>query len=186
MRSLMPWTGMVGLKGEMDRLFDRLLEPRWEDVPALGEWMPSLDLSEAKDAFVVKAEVPGMDPGDIQVALQENLLTIKGEKKQEKVEKDERYHRAERAYGAFTRTVRLPVTVDGSKVDARFKNGILTVTLPKAPGAKGTAIPVKAESRRGTRKRPVTPEASREVGASGQGSIGADASASPSTAGSGR
>jgi HSP20 family protein len=136
---------MVGLKGEMDRLFDRFFEPRWEDVPAPGEWAPSLDLSETKEAFVVKAEVPGMEQGDIQVALQENLLTIKGEKKLEKVEKDERYHRVERTYGAFTRTLRLPVTVDGSKVAAKFKNGLLTVTLPKAPGAKGTTIPVKAE-----------------------------------------
>jgi len=145
MRSLMPWTGMIGLKGEMDRLFDRFFEARWEDVPALGEWVPTVDLSETKEAFVVKAEVPGMEPGDIQVSLQENLLTIKGEKKHEKEEKDERYHRVERSYGAFTRTVRLPVTVEGSKVDAKFKNGVLTVTLPKAPGAKGTAIPVKAE-----------------------------------------
>ncbi len=145
MRGLMPWTGMVGLKGEMDRLFDRFFEPRWEDVQGPGEWAPSLDLSETKEAFMVKAEVPGMEPGDIQVSLQENLLTIKGEKKLEKVEKDERYHRTERTYGAFTRMVRLPVTVDGSKVDATFKNGLLTVTLPKAPGAKGTTIPVKAE-----------------------------------------
>jgi HSP20 family protein len=145
MRSLMPWTGMMGLKSEMDRLFDRFFEPRWgEDLPALGEWMPSLDMTETKEAFVVKAEVPGMEPGDIQVSLQENLLTIKGEKKQEKEEKDERYHRVERAYGAFTRTLRLPVTVEGGKVDAKFKNGVLTVTLPKAPGAKGTTIPVKA------------------------------------------
>jgi len=145
MHILMPWTGMVGLKGEMERRFDRFFEPRWEDAPALGEWAPSLDLSETKDAFVVKAEVPGMDQGDIQVLLQENLLTIKGEKRQEKMDKDERYHRVERTYGAFTRMLRLPVAVDGSKVDAKFKNGLLTVTLPKALGAKGTTIPVKAE-----------------------------------------
>jgi len=145
MRTLMPWTGMAGLKTEMDRLFDRFFEPRWDDVPMLGEWAPNLDLSENKDAFVLKAEVPGMEPGDVSVSLQENLLTIKGEKKREKEEKDERYHRVERSYGAFTRMVRLPVTVEGSKVDAKFKNGLLTVTLPKAPTAKGTAIPVKAE-----------------------------------------
>ena len=145
MRSLMPWTGMTGLKNEMDRLVDRFFEPRWEEFPAIGDWAPSLDVSETKDAFVVKAEVPGMDTGDIQVSLQENLLTIKGEKKQEKEEKDERYHRIERSYGSFTRTVRLPVAVDGSKVDAKFKNGLLTVSLPKAPGVKGTTIPVKAE-----------------------------------------
>jgi len=108
-------------------------------------WMPSLDLAETKDALMVKVETPGIDPKDIQVTLQENLLTIKGEKKHEKEEKDERHHRVERSYGAFTRTVRLPVAVDGGKVDAKFKNGLLTVTLPKTPGAKGTTVPVKAE-----------------------------------------
>ena len=86
-----------------------------------------------------------MEEKDIQVSLQENLLTIKGEKKQEKEEKDERYHRVERSYGAFTRSVRLPVAVDASKVTASFKNGLLTVTLPKTPAAKGTMIPIKAE-----------------------------------------
>jgi HSP20 family protein len=146
MRSLMPWVGMPSLKREMDRLLDRFFEPEWAELPAAPwEWAPSLDLSETKEAFVVKAEVPGMDPGDIQVSLQENLLTIKGEKKQEREDKEERYHRVERSYGAFTRSVRLPVTVDGSKVNAAFKNGLLTVTLPKTPGAKGTMIPVKAE-----------------------------------------
>ena len=73
------------------------------------------------------------------------LLTIKGEKKQEKEEKEERYHRVERVYGAFTRTVRLPVAVDASKVTAICKNGLLTVTLPKTPAAKGTMIPIKGE-----------------------------------------
>jgi HSP20 family protein len=145
MRSLMPWTGMGGLKQEMDRVFDRFFEPQWGELPAIGDWAPSLDLSETKEALVVKMEVPGMDPKDIQVSLQENLLTIKGEKKQEKEDKDERYHRIERTYGAFTRSVRLPVAVDGSRVDASFKNGLLAVTLPKTPGAKGTTIPVKAE-----------------------------------------
>jgi len=145
MRNLMPWTGMTTLKSEMDRVLDRFFEPKWEEYAAVGEWAPSLDLSETKEAFMVKAEVPGMDSQDLQVSLQENLLTIKGEKRQERDEKDERYHRVERSYGAFSRSVRLPVAVDGSKVDARFKNGLLTVTLPKTPAAKGTAIPVKAE-----------------------------------------
>jgi HSP20 family protein len=145
MRSLMPWTGMASLKDEMDRWFERFVEPRWAEVPAFGSWAPNLDLSETKEALVVKVEVPGLDPADIQVSLQENLLTIKGEKKQEKEEKDERYHRVERSYGAFTRSVRLPVGVDGSKVNATFKNGVLSVMLPKTPDAKGTMIPVKAE-----------------------------------------
>jgi len=136
---------MTTLRHEMDRLFDRFFEPRWEDFPSLGEWAPQLDVSETKDSLVVKTEVPGIDPKEIQISLQEQLLTIKGEKKQEKEEKDERYHRVERAYGAFTRALRLPVAVDAEKVTATFKNGLLTIKLPKTPAAKGTTIPIKAE-----------------------------------------
>jgi HSP20 family protein len=145
MRSLMPWTGMPSLKHEMERMFDRFADFKLDEFPATGEWAPSMDVSETKDAVMVKAEVPGMDSKDIQISLQEQLLTIKGEKQMVKEEKEERYYRMERTYGAFTRTVRLPVAVDGSKVSASFKNGLLTVTLPKTPAAKGTTIPIKAE-----------------------------------------
>jgi HSP20 family protein len=145
MRSLMPWTGMASLRQEMDRLFDRFFEARTDELPALGEWAPSMDVSETKDAVVVKVEVPGMESKDLEVTLQENTLLVKGEKKQEKEEKDERYHRVERSYGAFVRSVRLPVGVEGAKVDAKFKNGLLTVTLPKTAAAKATPIPVKAD-----------------------------------------
>jgi HSP20 family protein len=146
MRSLMPWSGLTGLKQDMDRVFDRFFESRWEELPALGDWMPKVDVSETKDSVVVKAETPGMEAKDIQVSLQENVLTITGEKKQEKEEKDERYHRVERSYGSFTRSMRLPAGVEAGKVNAAFKNGVLTVTLPKTASAKATPIPVKAES----------------------------------------
>jgi hypothetical protein len=86
-----------------------------------------------------------MEPKDIQLSLHDQFLTIKGEKKQEKEEKDEHYYRAERSYGVFVRTVRLPATVDGSKVTTPFKNGLLKVTLPKSATAKGTTIPIKGE-----------------------------------------
>ena len=145
MRGLTPWTGMASMKSEMDRLFDRFAELRWNELPALGDWAPSMDVSETKDSLVCKVEVPGMEQKDIQISLQESLLTIKGEKKQEKEEKDEHYHRVERSYGAFTRSLRLPVAVDAGKVTATVKSGVLTVTLPKTPAAKGTMIPVKAE-----------------------------------------
>jgi HSP20 family protein len=139
-----PSTGLMTLRQEVDRLFDRFFEP-WrgqEEARAIGEWAPNLDVSETKDALIVKADVPGMEAKDIQVSLQEQMLTIKGEKKQEKEEKDENFHRVERSYGAFMRAVRLPVPVDAGKVAASFKNGVLTITLPKTPGGKGTAIPV--------------------------------------------
>jgi HSP20 family protein len=146
MRSLMPWGGMTGLTQEMDRVFDHFFESRWEELPALGDWVPKVDVSETKDAVVVKAEVPGMEAKDLQASLQENVLTITGEKRQEKEEKDERYHRVERSYGSFTRSMRLPAGVDSGKVNAAFKNGVLTVTLPKTAAAKATPIPVKSDA----------------------------------------
>ena len=145
MRALTPWTGIGNLKQDMNRMLERVFEGKWDEFPALGEWAPSMDISETKDSLVAKVEAPGMDQKDIQISLQENLLTIKCEKKQEKEEKDERYHRVERSYGTFIRSVRLPIGVDASKVTASFKNGLLTVTMPKTPAAKGTPIPIKAE-----------------------------------------
>lgn len=145
MRGPMPWAGMGNLKHEMDRLFDRLAEARWDEVPAVGDWAPRLDISETKGSLVVRVEVPGMEQKDTLISLQETLLTIKGEKRHEKDEQEERYHRVERAYGLFLRSIRLPVAVEASKVTATFKNGLLTVTLPKTPSSKGTTIPIKAE-----------------------------------------
>lgn len=144
MRALAPWTGMTSLRKEMDRLFDRFLEPVWPQMPALGEWEPTLDVSESKDAVTVKAELPGVEQKDIAVSLQDGVLIIKGEKQAEKEEKDKRYHRVERSYGAFFRSIRMPAAVEAGKVMATFKDGVVTITLPKVPEAKGTTIPVKA------------------------------------------
>lgn len=145
MRALVPWTGLSTMRKEMDRLFERFWEGDLPELPWTGEWAPALDVSETKDTVMVKAEVPGMDPKDIALSLQDQVLTLKGEKKQEKEEKDEHYYRAERSYGAFARAIRLPAPVDASKVTASFKHGLLKVTLPKAPAAKGATIPIKAE-----------------------------------------
>jgi len=144
MRALMPWKGMDVLRNEMDRVFDRFLEPRWFEFGPAGEWAPMVDVSETKDAVLVKAEIPGVDQKDIVVMLQDQVLTIKGEKHREKEEKDEEYYRVERTWGAFTRSLRMPVAVAGDKVTATCKDGTLTVMLPKAAEAKGTMIPVKA------------------------------------------
>ena len=147
MRAPTPWTGMAGFKNEMDRLFERFLEPVWrEAAPVGGGWEPKVDVSETKDTITVKAEVPGVEPKDIAISLQDGVLTIKGEKEEEKQEKDKHYHRVERSYGAFSRVMRLPAAVDGSKATAAFKDGLVTITLPKAPEAKGTTIPLKAAS----------------------------------------
>ena len=144
MQTLKPWTGLTGLRSEMDRLFERFLEPVWAEMPTLGEWEPKIDVTESRDAVMVKADLPGVDQKDIGVSLEGGVLTIKGERRHEKEEKDKRYHRVERSYGAFCRAMRLPSGVDAGKTVAEFKDGVLTITLPKAAEAKGTAIPVKA------------------------------------------
>jgi HSP20 family protein len=128
----------------MDRVFDRFFEPHWEEPDAAGEWAPKVDVSETKDAVVVKAEIPGVEQKDINVSLHDQTLTIRGEKRHEAEEKDSKYHRVERSWGSFTRAFRMPVAVAGDKVTATFKDGTLTITLPKAAEAKGTTIPVKA------------------------------------------
>ena len=145
MRTLVPWGG-GDLRREMERFFDRVAAPAWEPFEmAAGDWAPKLNVSETKDAMVVTAEMPGVDPKELEIVLTGDLLTLKGEKEKETVEKEERYHRVERTYGAFLRSVRLPVAVDGSRVTATLKNGVLVATLPKTPASKGTIIPVKAE-----------------------------------------
>lgn len=138
-----PATGLTTLRREVDKLFERLWEGDWERFPMIGEWMPALDLTENRDSVTVRVDVPGMEPKDIHVNLQDNVLTIRGEKKLEKEESSETYYRSERQHGSFTRTVRLPASVDGTKVNAAFKNGVITIVLPKVPEAKGTEIPIK-------------------------------------------
>jgi HSP20 family protein len=147
-KELTPWRpfGELGsLRREMDRLWDsffgeRPLARAWE-----REWAPSLDVSETKDNFVVKAEVPGIDAKDIDISLTGDVLTIKGEKKQEKEEKEEDYHLVERSYGAFSRSIRLPAEVESTKIKASYKNGILRVTLPKSEKVKAKEVRIKAE-----------------------------------------
>jgi HSP20 family protein len=145
MRTLAPWGG--DLRREMERFFDRFVDPAWDTSAIMddGAWAPMLDVSETKDAMIVTAELPGVDAEDIGLALTDDVLTLKGEKEKTTEEREERYHRVERRYGTFLRSVRLPMAVDGSKITATFKNGVLVVTLPKTPASKGTMIPVKAE-----------------------------------------
>lgn len=132
-------------KQEVDRLLRRCMEMRWGGPPTVSDWAPSMDISETRDSLIAKVEVPGMEQGDIQILLHEDLLTIRSDRKQEREETDTRYLLVERCHGAFTRTVRLPVPVDARRVTAAFRNGLLTITLPKVPAAEGTAIPIREE-----------------------------------------
>jgi len=133
------WAGMGSVQREMDRLFERIALVQREVCPALGDWVPSLDLAETESALIVTLEVPGLERQDIELSFQDGLLTIKGEKRREP---QMRYHHVERVFGAFIRSVRLPGPVDAAKVTATVKSGLLTVTLLKRPAARGTTIPI--------------------------------------------
>ena len=109
------------------------------------EWLPALNLAETNNEIVLKAEVPGMDPKDIDISLSDGTLTIKGEKKQEKEEKEEGYHLVERSYGSFTRTIELPREVQSDKINASYKNGVLKIVLPKSEKAKKKEVKIKVE-----------------------------------------
>jgi HSP20 family protein len=108
-----------------------------------SSWIPATDVFEDKDAVKIVAELPGVEPGDVKISLENNLLTIRGEKRQKAEETNERVHRYERTYGSFERAFSLPTTVDPEKIAADYSNGILTVTIPKAERARPREIPVK-------------------------------------------
>jgi HSP20 family protein len=109
-----------------------------------GAWAPPVDIYETAESIVLEAELPGMTKDDIVVEVKDNTLTLKGEKKFEREVKEENYHRVERSYGAFQRAFTLPLTVQQDKVKAKFKDGILEITLPKMEEAKPKQIKVEA------------------------------------------
>lgn len=143
---LTPFREFERMRRDMDRLWSSFFEgaPRRRGEEA-GEWLPSLDVSETKNTYVVTTEVPGLDPKDIYISLNDGILTIKGEKKQEKEEKDENYHLIERNFGSFTRSIRLPGEVQSDKIAASCKNGVLKVTLPKSEETKKKEIKIKVD-----------------------------------------
>ncbi len=144
-RELTPFKEFERVRREMDRLWDSFLEGGLRKRGEEGEWLPSLDVAETKNELVVKAEVPGMDPKDIDISLSDGVLTIKGEKRQEKEEKEADYHVVERSYGSFMRSVQLPKEVQSDKISASYKNGILRIALPKSEEAKKKEVKIKVE-----------------------------------------
>lgn len=138
----------ASFRKEMDNLFDRFLRDPWgiadsetSGLPLSG--MPRTDLADSENEVIVTMELPGVDPKDLDINLAGDLLTVRGERKDEKKEKRKNYHYVERQQGSFHRTVRLPSTVDPSKIDATFKNGVLSVSIAKHPEAKPKQITVR-------------------------------------------
>ena len=147
--ALIPWrrrtgTELVSLQERINRMFEDFfrgfpLAP-WTEQQL--EWAPPLDVGETDEAIQVTAELPGVDPKEVDISLTDDVLTIHGEKKAEKEERKRDYHRIERSYGSFTRTVRLPASVDPEKVEATFKEGVLTISLSKKEEAKPRRVKV--------------------------------------------
>ena len=145
---LVPWKPfgeLSTLRSEMDRLWDRYLGDRTFPRFFTQEWAPTVDVSETKDKIIVKVDLPGIDTKDIEVSITGNVLTIKGEKVEEKKEKEEREYRTERYCGSFQRTLSLPVEVHVEKTEASFKKGVLKITLPKIEAAKSKQIKIQGK-----------------------------------------
>jgi HSP20 family protein len=139
-----PFNELVSLRDAMDRLFEEsIVRPR-STLNTLADG-PAVDMYETKDDVVVKASVPGVKAEDIDVSVVGDILTIKGEFKQEDNVDKENYHRRERRFGSFARTLTLPATVDVDKASAEFEQGVLKLTLPKAEEVKPKTIEIKAK-----------------------------------------
>jgi len=141
-----PFDELTTLRREMDSLWDRFFpETPFHERYATHEWLPSIDLKETKDKLVVKAELPGLEAKDVDITLTDDILTIKGEKKEEREEKDEHRFFVERYTGTFERRIKLPSLVKTDKIDATFDKGILTVNLPKSEEARKKEIKIKVQ-----------------------------------------
>jgi HSP20 family protein len=138
------------LRGELDRLFEDVLGDGFH-VPSLPAafgtkaLVPAMDVTERADAYVAELELPGLKPEDFHVELQDGVLSIRGERKQEKEEKGRRFHRTERVHGSFERRIALPTAVDADQVAAAYEDGVLTVTVPKVAGPKPRRVEVQSK-----------------------------------------
>ncbi len=134
---------MAAWRNAMDRLFDEMVDNRgyWEQPAA---WALALDVAEKDDAFIVKASIPGINPDDLEITLTDNVLTIKGEIKENKEFEDAQWHLRERRYGAFQRSITLPTPVDANAIEATYDDGVLTLNVPKVEEVKPKRIAVKA------------------------------------------
>jgi HSP20 family protein len=145
-----PETSLTRLRDEIDHVFERVFhEPfstrRGSALESIAQW-PRIDLSESENEVVVTAEVPGIDPKDVDIHVSGNMLTIRGERRQEKEEEKRNYYYSERSFGQFQRFIPLPGSINPDRVDASYKNGTLTVSVAKRPEAKPKRVEVKEGS----------------------------------------
>ena len=133
---------LVRMKREMERILDRISNESVSSAPK-RDWSPSLDLIETKDSLVAELEVPGINPDDINISANPDLLTVTGEKKQKSGDQEKNYHIRERAHGRFNRSIPLPIPVNPDQVEARYIDGILRITMEKSQATTSKKIEVK-------------------------------------------
>src|SRR4030065_871841 len=138
-----PYRDMITLRDRMNRLFEDMSSPKGEEKAVIpGAWAPSVDIYETENEVVLAAEIPGVEEKDVEIKVEDNNLTIRGERKFEKETKEENFHRIERSYGSFFRSFSLPGNIDQEKIQAEHENGILRVTMPKKAELKPKIIKV--------------------------------------------
>jgi len=138
-----PFCGPVAAQSQFERLFREAFSPALgENEVSTRTWAPPVDIYENGDNLVLKAELPGVNPDDVEIRVEDNTLYLKGERKFEKEVKEQSYHRVERSYGTFTRTFSLPNSIDAVKVAANYQDGVLTLTMPKKEEAKPKTIKI--------------------------------------------
>jgi HSP20 family protein len=140
-----PFRAISALQEQMNRMFEDTFF-RSADEDALTTWAPSVDIYETEQELVLRADLPGLEEKDLDVRVESNMLTIRGERKFEKKVKEENYLRVERAFGSFSRSFSLPNTVNPDAVKAEYKNGVLTVTLPKREESKPRQVKISVSS----------------------------------------
>ena len=138
-----PFREMRSLQDEVNRLFASSFS-RGDNDLMRGAWSPSVDIFENQNEIVLEAELPGMKPEEVEISIENNVLTIHGERKFEKKDENDNFHRVERSYGSFTRSFTLPPTVRSENAQAEFENGVLRLTLAKREEAKPRRIEIKA------------------------------------------
>jgi HSP20 family protein len=174
--------GLQRLNRILDEAFAGLSFPEQGNV-ITSTWFAPTDVSEDQNTLRISMELPGVDASDVRLSLENNVLTIRGEKKQQTEENNERVHRFERTYGMFERTFALPNTVDPDKIEARYENGVLFVSIPKAERAKPREIRVNASASGSTQVRSGA-QSQRVTGGASQRGEGGNGSRDPEEEGS--
>jgi HSP20 family protein len=160
-----PFRDLRNLHEEVNRLFTGNVGRAFEDEGiARGSWSPSVDIYENKEQIVLEAELPGMSREDFDLSVENNVITLRGERHFEKKDETDNYHRVERAYGAFLRSFTLPSTVSGEGASAEYRNGVLRVVLPKKEETKARRIEVKGETNGSAKTIETKAEASKTAG----------------------